>query len=288
GDLDDPRILATCSGAQTSTTGCDSTRQYTGITSLISSSPIYNDMMKYWISYKGTDTASYDSFWAHEWGKHGTCWSPADLACTGSSPADVETFFGAVLKAHSKYDFFAPLYNAGIIPNGNTYAKSAFTAAIVAAFPGTSVGYVCTGAYVNEIHLSLVAVGGGGIAVPSTLDPETDNCPTQIIYAAPPGATTSAAVKATTTVAVKSTTTAAPAKTYTTAAQVATTSGVFGAKCAHSPCIAGAVLSATCDPCVAKIGALSTSTSDMYYHCVNVGWKNQCVAYVASVCGIQC
>ncbi|ORY40655.1 ribonuclease T2, partial [Rhizoclosmatium globosum] len=42
-----------CSGARPPSKGCDTTRNQPSIDSIVKSSPIYADMLKYWISYKG-------------------------------------------------------------------------------------------------------------------------------------------------------------------------------------------------------------------------------------------
>ncbi|KAI8854893.1 ribonuclease T2-like protein [Chytridium lagenaria] len=103
-------------------TSCDSSRAYSNVETLISSSSIYASMKKYW-------------FWAHEWEAHGTCYSPAATTCVGSKPADL---------------------TAGIVP-GNTYTSTAFKNAIKAAFGSTmTVGLQCTGGNIYEIRLGLL------------------------------------------------------------------------------------------------------------------------------------
>ena len=51
--------------------------------------------------------------------------------------------------------------------------------------------------------------------------------------------------------------------------------------CAHAICASGGKLTASCDPCAAKICA-----SDSY--CCSTGWDNQCVGEVASTCNESC
>lgn len=51
---------------------CDSTRAYTNISAIIKSfgkTELLSYMQTYWKDYSGND----DSFWSHEWSKHGTC-----------------------------------------------------------------------------------------------------------------------------------------------------------------------------------------------------------------------
>ncbi len=53
------------------------------------------------------------------------------------------------------------------------------------------------------------------------------------------------------------------------------------ASCAHSKCMPGAALSASCDPCVARICEQDAS-------CCGSNWSPSCVAKVASVCDATC
>ncbi|KAI9328632.1 ribonuclease T2-like protein [Obelidium mucronatum] len=275
-----------CSGSQTGANGCDATRQYASVSAAVSTMALYSDLVKYWISYKGTDMASYDSFWVHEWGKHGTCYSPADSKCVGATgAADLEKYFGDALKTRNTYDLYAPLYNAGVIPNGNSYDKTQFKNAILAAFPGTNIGLACTGSYVNEVRLSLVAVGGGLVGAPSLIAPETDNCPQKIVYAAPPGGIIPqpSPVKSSTTTTTKTTSSTSSAATTT---KVATTTTVQSdlKQCAPLLCSPGNKrnnLAAPCNTCVSAIGAVDS-------HCTQVGWNKKCVSEVTTICGIAC
>lgn len=59
---------------------CDASRAYTNISSIISAAgqtTLLNDMNTYWKDYQGDD----ESFWEHEWGKHGTCISTLNPIC---------------------------------------------------------------------------------------------------------------------------------------------------------------------------------------------------------------
>jgi hypothetical protein len=59
---------------------CDPSRAYTNITSIISSfgkTDLLNYMSTYWKDYQGDD----ETFWEHEWAKHGTCISTLEPEC---------------------------------------------------------------------------------------------------------------------------------------------------------------------------------------------------------------
>jgi ribonuclease T2 len=59
---------------------CDSTRAYTNITDILQAQgrdDLLTYMNEYWIDIDGDN----ESFWAHEWGKHGTCINTIDPDC---------------------------------------------------------------------------------------------------------------------------------------------------------------------------------------------------------------
>lgn len=59
---------------------CDPAREYTNIRQIISdagATDLLSYMNTYWKDYQGDD----NSFWSHEWGKHGTCISTLETSC---------------------------------------------------------------------------------------------------------------------------------------------------------------------------------------------------------------
>lgn len=59
---------------------CDKDREYSNITAILEElgkDETLKDMNTYWKDYKGDD----ESFWSHEWNKHGTCISTLDTEC---------------------------------------------------------------------------------------------------------------------------------------------------------------------------------------------------------------
>lgn len=77
----DPFILSrpdNCDG--TYEANCDPAREYTNIRQIISdagATDLLSYMNTYWKDYQGDD----ESFWSHEWGKHGTCISTLETSC---------------------------------------------------------------------------------------------------------------------------------------------------------------------------------------------------------------
>jgi ribonuclease T2 len=59
---------------------CDSTRAYTNISAILKSfgkTDLLSYMNQYWVDINGQD----ESFWEHEWAKHGTCISTLSPSC---------------------------------------------------------------------------------------------------------------------------------------------------------------------------------------------------------------
>jgi len=79
---------------------------------------ILPDLQKYWPSLMGPN----DSFWSHEWSKHGTCTEQSQL-----------TFFSTTLAMRKKYDFYAALTNAGMV-EGTAYDAKVYDAAFTKAY----------------------------------------------------------------------------------------------------------------------------------------------------------
>lgn len=68
---------------------CDTTRAYTGIGATLQSfgkTDLLAYMNTYWKDYQGDD----ESFWEHEWAKHGTCISTLKPSCYTSYTAKQE------------------------------------------------------------------------------------------------------------------------------------------------------------------------------------------------------
>ncbi|KAJ1960946.1 hypothetical protein GGI12_003521 [Dipsacomyces acuminosporus] len=141
----------TCTGGQTGSSGCDSSRSYSDVGSIIQSvnPSLYDQLNTYWPSYKGDNSA----FWSHEWTKHGTCVTTLDPACYTDyvQYQDVSDYFTTVLDLRSNYDYYNALARHGIVPTaGKTFYASDFKAAIKAEL-GIDVAIKCSGGALSEI-----------------------------------------------------------------------------------------------------------------------------------------
>lgn len=87
---------------------CDSTRQYTNITAILKyygATALLNYMTTYWPSNSGTA----ESFWEHEWGKHGTCISTLEKKCYPGYQAgsEVVDFFNTTVNLFKTLDSYS-------------------------------------------------------------------------------------------------------------------------------------------------------------------------------------
>jgi len=85
-----------CDGTYDS--NCDPSRAYTDITGILTSfgkTALLSYMQTYWKDYNNND----DSFWQHEWSKHGTCISTLNPSCYTNyqSKQEIPDFFQAAV-----------------------------------------------------------------------------------------------------------------------------------------------------------------------------------------------
>ena len=115
---------------------CDPSRAYTNISAILTAAgqtSTLNYMNTYWKNNPndGTD----ESFWEHEWEKHGTCISTLDTNCyTNYAPQEeVVDFFNKVVSLFQTLPSYTWLSNAGIVPSSTaTYTSAQILAALKA------------------------------------------------------------------------------------------------------------------------------------------------------------
>lgn len=132
---------------------CDHRRAYTNITEILKASgsdDVLSYMQTYWKDYKGDD----ESFWEHEWSKHGTCISTLNPSCYPSyqPTQEVPDFFNRTVSLFQSLPSYTFLEDAGILPStSKTYTAAEIQAALSANHAEKQVYLGCSGGALNEI-----------------------------------------------------------------------------------------------------------------------------------------
>ncbi|KAM0790833.1 hypothetical protein ACM66B_004678 [Microbotryomycetes sp. NB124-2] len=172
---------------------CDSSRAYTNIRSILqnggaSSTLAYMDT--YWKDYQGQD----ESFWAHEWGKHGTCISTIEPKCYSSyvQYEEVVDYFERAVALFKQLPTYDWLSAAGITPStSKTYSLSQLQTAANNNF-GHDVTWKCQNGALNEVWYSYVTKGNIVNGQFLASDPlASSNCPSTGIKYLPKGSASS-------------------------------------------------------------------------------------------------
>ncbi|KAH6903250.1 ribonuclease T2-like protein [Coprinopsis sp. MPI-PUGE-AT-0042] len=173
-------------------------------------------MQKYWLDIDGNP----ESFWQHEWTKHGTCMSTFRSNCLPpGSPrgADAVAYFQSTVRMFKTLPTYKWLAEQGITPsNSATYTRSQLFSALKAA-SGFTPALDCTSGVVSQIYWYFYLQGSAidGKYVPIDA-PRTGNCPSSGIKYTPKGA------GSTTTVGGPTTTTRPPTSTTSAAGSLPT------------------------------------------------------------------
>ncbi|KAF9486457.1 ribonuclease [Pholiota conissans] len=159
---------------------CDSSRAYTGISSLLSNNGASDTlafMQTHWVDINGQN----EQFWEHEWSTHGTCMSTLKPSCLPSGSvkgAEAVAFFQTVVKLFQTLPTFTFLANAGITPStSKTFTLSQLTSALKAQ-SGFTPALDCSSGALNQISWYFNLKGSiiDGTFVPIDA-PETGSCP---------------------------------------------------------------------------------------------------------------
>ncbi|KAJ7862990.1 RNase Gf29 [Mycena leptocephala] len=160
---------------------CDSSRDYTGIASLLTAqgaSSTLSFMNTFWKNdpNDGTD----EELWEHEWATHGTCYSTLQTKCLPSGSArgaEAVAFFQTVVKLYQTVPTFQFLANQGITPSATTtHTLASLTAAVKAEY-GFTPSFDCSGSNLNGVsyyfHLQGSVIDGTFIPINA---PESGSC----------------------------------------------------------------------------------------------------------------
>ncbi|EPQ30355.1 uncharacterized protein PFL1_01881 [Pseudozyma flocculosa PF-1] len=138
-----------CSGGYDAS--CDSSRNHGDIAGILrgaNATDVLDYMNQYWLDIRGND----NSFWSHEWNKHGTCVSTLVPSCYEAYTPNQEVvdFFRTATELHRRYSTYDALAEAGIVPSATkTYALAELQAAVEAKY-GHGASFRCRGANLNE------------------------------------------------------------------------------------------------------------------------------------------
>ncbi|KAI4172565.1 MAG: hypothetical protein LQ346_008577, partial [Caloplaca aetnensis] len=144
-------------------------------------------MNTYWKDYQGND----ESFWEHEWDKHGTCISTLEPGCyTGYTPQEeVVAYFQKTVDLFKTLDSYSFLSAAGIVPStSKTYTAAEINAAL-AQPRGVQATIQCSNSALDEIWYFFNVQGSvqTGTFVPANPDGSKSDCPATGIKYLPKG-----------------------------------------------------------------------------------------------------
>ncbi|KAF2102601.1 ribonuclease T2 [Rhizodiscina lignyota] len=182
-----------CDGTFDST--CDTSREYTDISGILTSfgkTDLLSFMNTYWKDISGDD----ESFWEHEWAKHGTCVSTLDPTCYTDyqSKQEVPDFFQKAVDLFQSLPTYDWLSAAGITPSTTkTYSASDIQAALSAKHGGHQVTIGCSSGALDEVwyHYNVQGSVQTGTFVAADPDGTKSTCPdTGIKYLPKSGSST--------------------------------------------------------------------------------------------------
>ncbi|GAB1730813.1 hypothetical protein NU195Hw_g1747t1 [Hortaea werneckii] len=133
---------------------CDDSRAYTNITAILNAAG-RSDLVDYMQTYWQSNSGSAETFWEHEWSKHGTCISTLDPDCyTDYQPTEeVPDFFNRTVSLFKSLPTYEWLKEAGITPSSSaTYTAAEIQDALSSNRGGHEVYLGCySGNILDEV-----------------------------------------------------------------------------------------------------------------------------------------
>ncbi|TQV99323.1 hypothetical protein V2A60_004797 [Cordyceps javanica] len=165
---------------------CDADRAYTNLTAILQANgagDTLDYMSKYWKDYKGDD----ETFWEHEWGKHGTCISTLEPSCYGDGYRDGEEaadFFTRTVGLFKTLPTYQWLADAGIRPSSSKTYDTAQIQSALSKKHGAPVTLGCKGKVFNEVwyHFNVRGSLQDGQFVAAAPDGPKSKCSGKIQY----------------------------------------------------------------------------------------------------------
>ncbi|GAW17458.1 hypothetical protein ANO14919_069150 [Xylariales sp. No.14919] len=181
---------------------CDSSRAYTGITTILQNngkSSLVSYMQDYWQS----NSESAEAFWEHEWSTHGTCVSTLDPDCYSSYTKGQEAadYFQVVVDLFKSLDTYSALSAAGITPSSSKTYTSAQIQAALLKVTGKAAVISCSSSELYQVYYGFFVNGPltGADFVPATIVGQSSNCPSSGIKYLPKSGTGTSPTSTTTT-----------------------------------------------------------------------------------------
>ncbi|BCR86122.1 T2 family ribonuclease [Aspergillus chevalieri] len=132
---------------------CDTSREYKNITSILQSQgrdDLLSYMKTYWQDYEGDD----ESFWEHEFGKHGTCINTIKPSCYNdyTPQQEVGDYFQKTVDLFKGLDTYKALADAHITPDSSkAYELSAVKKALASLNGGYEPHIGCSDGALSEV-----------------------------------------------------------------------------------------------------------------------------------------
>ncbi|KAG6008161.1 hypothetical protein E4U21_004919 [Claviceps maximensis] len=164
---------------------CDASRAYTDIENILSSagaSDTLEYMKDFWKDSNGDD----DTFWQHEWGKHGTCISSLNPMCYNDYQSEEEAvdFFTKTVELFKLLPTYKWLADAGITPSSTRYYSLGQIQNVISQQHGAKVTLGCRGNALNEVwyHFNIRGSLQTGQFEPTAPVGNKGRCPPQVLY----------------------------------------------------------------------------------------------------------
>jgi len=114
--------------------------------------------MTYWLPNRG----SIETFWEHEWNKHGTCINTLAPSCYGEGYKvgdELVDFMGRAMEVFKSLNTYKALEAAGILPTTSKTYTSAEIQAALTAITGSEVVLGCFRGQLNQAWYSFNVKG---------------------------------------------------------------------------------------------------------------------------------
>ncbi|PGH16964.1 hypothetical protein AJ79_01348 [Helicocarpus griseus UAMH5409] len=139
-----------CDGTYES--NCDPSREYSNISAIIEGhgkTELLNDLNTFWKDYEGDD----ESFWEHEWNKHGTCISTMEVDCYPeyTPQEEVVDYFQKTVDLFKQVNTYQVLADAGIVPDESKEYDLSQIQEAISAQHGQEVIVNCKSGELNEL-----------------------------------------------------------------------------------------------------------------------------------------